>query len=220
MLHSVSYFTSITATLNTHVNLPNGEIALVTHIGIVRISESLVLYNVLYVPSFSFNLIFVSQLAKSILCCLIFFGNLCFIQDLALQSTIGLGKEINGLYLLQKGDSTSTSSCFSASISVSINKGQPHIWHARLEHLSDAKLALMNENNLPLINSNEKFHCDICPLAKQKRLPLNTSSHISSEWFDLIHCDLQGPYSVSTIDGCRFFLTIVDVVQGVLGCIC
>ena len=121
MLHSISYFTSITATLNTHVNLPNGEIALVTHIGIVRISESLVLYNVLYVPSFSFNLIFVSQLAKSILCCLIFFGNLCFIQDLALYSTIGLGKEINGLYLLQKGDSTSTSSCFSTSVSVSVS---------------------------------------------------------------------------------------------------
>ena len=84
MIHSITSFTSITATLNTHVNLPNGEIALVTHIRIVRISESLVLYNVLCVPSFSFNLIFVSQLAKSIFCCLIFFGNLCFIQDLAL----------------------------------------------------------------------------------------------------------------------------------------
>lgn len=84
MVHSISYFTSITATLNTHVNLPNGEIALVIHIGIVRISESLILYNVVCVPSFTFNLISINQLAKSILCCLIFFGNLCFIQDLAL----------------------------------------------------------------------------------------------------------------------------------------
>ena len=95
-------------------------------------------------------------------------------------------------------------------VSVSVNKTQPYIWHARLGNLSNAKLALMNKNNASLINSNEKFHCDICPLAKQKTFPFNTSSHISSECFDLIHCDLWGPFSVSTIDGCRFFLTIVD----------
>ena len=100
MVHSITVFTSITATLNTFANIPNGESALVTHIGIVKVSENLVLSNVLCVPSFNFNMISVSQLAKSILCCLIFFGNLCFIQDLAHWSTIGLGKEINGLYLL------------------------------------------------------------------------------------------------------------------------
>ena len=48
-MHFVSCFTSITATLNTHVNLPNGETALVTHIGTVKILESLVLHNVLCV---------------------------------------------------------------------------------------------------------------------------------------------------------------------------
>ena len=83
MVHSISCFTSITATLNTFVNLPNGETALVTHGGTVKISERLILTNVLCVPAFSFNLLLVSQLAKSILCCLIFFGNICFIQDLA-----------------------------------------------------------------------------------------------------------------------------------------
>ena len=71
MVHSVSCFTIIIATLNTHVNLPNGEVALVTHIGTVKINENLILYNVLCVPSFSFNLILVSQLAKFVLCCLI-----------------------------------------------------------------------------------------------------------------------------------------------------
>nr|XP_023919946.1 uncharacterized protein LOC112031483 [Quercus suber] len=118
MVHSVTCFTSITTILNTHVNLPNGEIALVTHIGTVRISEKLTLYNVLCVPSFSFNLISVSQLAKSISCCLIFFGTLCFIQDLAHWSTLGLGKECNGLYLLERSNSTSHS--ISASISAAI----------------------------------------------------------------------------------------------------
>ena len=79
MVHSIACFTTITATLNTFVNLLNGEVASVTHVGIVKISEHLILHNVLCVSSFSFNLISVSQLVKSTACCLIFFGNLCFI---------------------------------------------------------------------------------------------------------------------------------------------
>ena len=52
--------------------------------------------------------------------------------------------------------------------------------------------------------------CEICLLAKQKRLPFTPNSHVSSHRFDLIHCDLWGPFSTPTIDGCKFFLTIVD----------
>ena len=128
MIYSITYFTSITSTLNTNVNLPNGKSALVTHIGTVKITEKLVLYNVLCVPSFNFNIISVSQLSKSIFCCLIFFCNMCFIQD---QSTIGQGKEFNGLYLLEESKSASIS--FSAVFSV--HNVQPHVWHSRLGHL-------------------------------------------------------------------------------------
>lgn len=120
MVHSVSC--SIIATLSSHVNLPNGEIALVIHIGTTQLSEKLILYNVLCVLSFSFNLISVSQLAKSIFYCLIFFENLCFIQDLILWSTIGLGREFNGLYLLDESSSASPS----FPLVFSVNKVQPH----------------------------------------------------------------------------------------------
>ena len=68
----------------------------------------------------------------------------------------------------------------------------------------------MNKNNVHCINSNANFHCDICPLAKQKRLPFNISTTISNECFDLLHCDIWGPFSVLTIHGCRFFFIIVD----------
>lgn len=75
----------------------------------------------------------------------------------------------------------------------------------QIGHLSNAKLALMKNNNVPLFNSNEMFHLDICLLPKQKSLPFNASSHISSECFDLIHCDLWGPFSISTFDGYKYF---------------
>lgn len=89
---------------------------------------------------------------------------MCFIQDLALWSTIGLGREINGLYLLDENNSAS----LSLPVVFFVIEVQPHVWPSRLGHLSNAKLALINNNNVPLFNSNEIFHCDVCLLAKQK----------------------------------------------------
>lgn len=79
-VHSVTQLTTITSISQTYVFLPNGEQAMVTHIGTVKVSTTLTLTNVLCVPSFSFNLISVSQLTKAYFCCLIFLGNCCFIQ--------------------------------------------------------------------------------------------------------------------------------------------
>ena len=78
MVHYIAVFTSITATLDTVVNLPNGETTLVTHIGTVRLLENLVLSNILYVPSFNFNLISISPLAKSILLSHIFWQSMLY----------------------------------------------------------------------------------------------------------------------------------------------
>ena len=83
MVHSVTQFTSITSIVNTCVYLPNREQALVTHLGTMHISSTLVLTDVLCVPSFGFNRILVSKLTKILFYCLIFLGNCCFIQDLA-----------------------------------------------------------------------------------------------------------------------------------------
>jgi hypothetical protein len=47
--HMISYpslFTSITAIVSTHVKLPNGSIASITHIGTVKLSEDLTLTEV------------------------------------------------------------------------------------------------------------------------------------------------------------------------------
>ena len=66
--HIVCYvhlLTTITAITQLIVQLPNGETAFVTHIGTVTLSSSLTLQNVLYVPSFTFNLLSVSTFTKS-----------------------------------------------------------------------------------------------------------------------------------------------------------
>ena len=81
IVYSIHLLTDFTV-VNCVVALPNGETALVTHIGSICLFENLVLTNVLCVPSFSFNLLSVSQLTKKMHCCLIFLSTFCFIQDL------------------------------------------------------------------------------------------------------------------------------------------
>ena len=78
----VDLLTSITAIRQSLVQLPNGESAKVTHIGTVTLSSSLVLKNVLCVPSFSFNLLSISSLNHSQPYCCVFLSAYCFIQDL------------------------------------------------------------------------------------------------------------------------------------------
>jgi len=83
MVNSISYFTTISVVESRYVKLPNGQLALITHIGTVRISQELTLHDVLCVPSFSFNLISVSKLIQTLHCCLIFLGSYCFMQNLS-----------------------------------------------------------------------------------------------------------------------------------------
>lgn len=62
MVCSTSFFTNSSYYIQAFVQLPNGTKTQVTHIGTVKISESLLLIDVLCVSSFAFNLISVSKL--------------------------------------------------------------------------------------------------------------------------------------------------------------
>jgi hypothetical protein len=122
--------------------------------------------------------------------------------------TIGLGKERAGLFYLQLNSDSQFpfSSAFSA---LSIKAPSTDAWHYRHGHPSQPRLALLN----PLISnvcSNSNNICAVCPLAKQDKLPFLVSHTCTKSPFDIIHCDIWGPLSVNTINGSRFFLTIVD----------
>ena len=45
---------------------------------------------------------------------------------------------------------------------------------------------------------------------KQKRLPFSISTHVSHKPFELMHSDLWGPFSTCTVEGFKYFLTLVD----------
>ena len=98
---SMHLLTSFMKISHTIVELPNGEAAVVTHIGTIQLSPHITLTNVHRVPYFTFNLLSISALTKSQPICLIFLSKICFIQDLTCWSTIGMGQMHDGLYLLQ-----------------------------------------------------------------------------------------------------------------------
>jgi hypothetical protein len=225
MICSTSFFTHITSAVSKIVRLLNGQHASVTHIGTIKISDSFVLTDVLCIPSFSFNLISVSKLIQTLQCCVIFLSKFCFVQNLTSWRTIGVGKEAGGLYhLLQNPISAlSRNSAFFnpvksmsrttitdlASASFFVQSVNNSLWHNRLGHLSDSPLKLLS-HVIPQVLHESNKTCNICPLAKQHCLSFPHSITASAQPFDLIHCDLWGPFSTKSISGSSYFLTIVD----------
>ena len=187
-------------------------------------SPTLVLENVLCIPSFSFNLIYISKLTQNPSCYCIFLSQYCLIQDLQLWKMIGLGKKQGGLYTLQSFSADSlppfisyvlsklskfSSFCLNSCISA-IDKNS--LWHCRLGHPSPQRLALLQSLVPDIItcNNNKSFYCFVCPLAKQKMLSFPTSISSSTLCFDLIRVDIWSPYSTPSLNGSRYFLTLVD----------
>ena len=127
---------------------------------------------------------------------------------------IGKGNLLEGLYVLdahflQPGNQD-IDKTFTPSITL-VNVIRRHVWHSRLGHLSMKRLNLLK--NVLHFSHDHKMNnipCSACPLAKQRRLSFVSHNHLSKCAFNLIHCDIWGPYHVPTYNEHRYFLTLVD----------
>jgi hypothetical protein len=102
MISDQNLFTYSRPVIGRTVELLNGSITQVTHIGRVHLSSDLILDNVLCVPYFRLNLISISKLASDSSCITIFLSQFCVIQDLRSGKMIGTGIEREGLYFLDQ----------------------------------------------------------------------------------------------------------------------
>ena len=103
----------------------------------------------------------------------------------------GLGLLRNGLYYYEPTN-------FPTALSASAET-----WHFRLGHPSSTVATIP-------VSATQFQKCSVCPLAKQSRLPFVPSDNKSSALFQLIHCDIWGPYSTASHSGCYYFLSLVD----------
>ncbi|GJY37099.1 putative RNA-directed DNA polymerase [Tanacetum coccineum] len=63
---------------------------------------------------------------------------------------------------------------------------------------------------LKIDNTKQTEYYETCQRAKQTREPFSLSDHTSSSLGDLVHLDLWGPYKVTSSEGFKYFLTVVD----------
>lgn len=207
---------------NATLQLPNDATAVISHIGRLVLSPFLTLTGVLYVPSFAYNLLFISKLLQDTSYQVTLLASKCYLQGKDLHKSLELGKEEDGLYMLTSKPISSvycSSEDTLSSAIISATEGsnylnntfvaQVHttdIWHARIGH-APANII----NMFPIPGTKKVLDvCDSCFFAKQSRLKFPISVTTSAHLFDLVHADLWGPYCFKTHSSCTMFLTLVE----------
>ena len=82
--------------------------------------------------------------------------------------------------------------------------------HFRLGHLSKDKLYVLSTKFDYISSKTCDDFCQICPLAKHKRLIFPISTPSSNKIFYLLHVDIWGPLAITSVDLNRYFFIIVD----------
>lgn len=203
--HHVAYdhnlFISLDTTVVSSVNLPTGSFVKINGVGTIRVNKDILLDNVLFIPEFRLNLISISSLTTDLNTRVIFDHSSCEIQVFTKGLTIGQGKRIGNLYVLEASSSP-----------VLVNAvADLSVWHKRLRHPFFSRLDVISEALGAHTQKNKRTtFCHVCHLAKQKKLSYSSSNNIYNSNFELLHIDIWGPFSVETIEGYIYFLTIVD----------
>ena len=185
------------------IGLPDGKNIVAVKEGDAKLTNNITLTNVLFVPKLHCNLISVSQLSDDLNCCVITNSSQCTIQDLHTREVIGTGDRRDGLYFLREDTMVQVVSAVLVNNSSSLE-----LWHSRLGHPSEKVVKwLPFFNNTPCSLPKD---CEVCYRAKQPRSSFPLSENKTTRIFELVHCDLWGPYDKLSSCGARYFLTIVD----------
>ncbi|GAA0163207.1 hypothetical protein LIER_39554 [Lithospermum erythrorhizon] len=182
------------------IGLPDGKQTTSTQFGIVRLKCGLILNKVFFVPDFDCNLLSVSYLSDDLNCVLQFTNTLLVVQDSTSRTLIGVGEQRGGLYYLHDEPVVR--------VMVVERLNQLELWHKRLGHPSERvvrSLPFIRSSNLSLNKA-----CGLCHQTKHSRDKFPHSEHKSTYCFQLVHCDLWGPYNTHASCGARYFLTLVD----------
>lgn len=119
-----------------------------------------------------------------------FSTNCCIIQEKSTLRTIGKGNLKEGLYILQNDYSRTDLQPLLEVITV-VSHTSTSLWHSRLGHPSfDRLTALKDFLSIDSTCADFVLPCEICPLAKQKRLSFVSHNNRSEHMFDLIHADI------------------------------
>ena len=118
---------------------------------------------------------------------------------------VGIGRKVNGLYLLEYLH-LSSSPHPAASFSVTSD-----LWHHRLGHLSTSRLKTLSDFGvLGKFQFSSSNNFEGCRFAKQVDVPFGSNNYLASEIFDLVHSDIWGKAPISSLSGYNDYICFVD----------
>nr|GEW41174.1 ribonuclease H-like domain-containing protein [Tanacetum cinerariifolium] len=173
------------SSLNITISHPNGTLATISHIGNLKLTNNIMLYDFLMVHGYCVSLLFVNKLIRDSKMFVSFDEEKCYILDLTMQKILGTGSESEGLYLF---DMPPKCSLGESNMAMSFNVSKL-LWHNRLGHPADQVLATLH-NNLKFSKSAFVHVCEVCYKAKQARELFPLSDHKSKKLGELVHLDL------------------------------
>jgi hypothetical protein len=200
-----SAFSSFQGAASGPVLMGNGVPAAIRGIGQVCLKmtsgKTIILKDVLFVPTINRNLISVSQLLRQGLK-LVFESNKVILTKFG--NFIGKAYESDGLFHMSVMNNYS----FSA-IHQSCNKNND-MWHSRLCHINSRAIKHLSNMNLIPEYKLDTSRCEICVQAKQPRLPFKTVEEKGNSPLDLVHSDVCEMNGIISKGGKRYFLTLID----------
>ena len=214
MTHSSKFFSTYSpCPSNKKIATADGSLATVAGTGDVQINPSITLKKVLHVPKLSTNLVSVQKLTQDLLCNVVFYNSYCVFQEKDSGRTIGHARERDGLYYLEEPTRSNVfKSRFPNSLmseSTLSNKEKILLYHGRLGHPSFKIVKALFPSLFMKLNV-ESLHCEVCELAKHKRVPFPVNNKRSLFPFYLFHTDIWGPATVPNVSGARWFVTFID----------
>jgi hypothetical protein len=156
----------------------------------------------LHVPSFPVNLLSVSSLVDQFKCIVTFDEKLCIFQEKRTGRVIGTGIRHNGLWVINQEESA-------LAAVVGAQEKEIYLLHYRLGHVPFESLNKFYPAMFKGVDRN-KLVCDACELGKHTRSTYSSIGLRSCEPFTMIHSDVWGPCSITSLSGFKWFVTFID----------
>nr|GEX50639.1 hypothetical protein [Tanacetum cinerariifolium] len=175
------------SSLRLTVGHPNGTMAKITAIGSLKLTDKVVLFDVLVVPEYNINLLSVNDIIKDSKYFVGFDDSKCYIQDWKLEKIVETNSESGGLYMFDCDNSgKSTAGLCNSGFVCYVSK---EVWHSRLGHPVNQVLSVLSDKN-GFKSGDHVCASEICHRAKHITKPFPLSDHMSSSLDDLIHLDV------------------------------
>jgi hypothetical protein len=208
-------------TTSVEVSLGDGRVHYAKGIGSVEVladvlGQQLKIYfdDVLYVPTMTLNLLSTSAIDYEY--SFTIKKGVMSLYD-ATDKLVGIAPkgsaklyELQGTTVVQPCANASTVQACAAAESQQLD-----MWHQRLGHLGLNNLQLLKSKNmaegLTFSPTDSLGFCEGCVLGKQTRLPFNKSGATrATDLLELVHIDLNGKQSESSIGGANYFMLVID----------